>query len=99
MYVVPRIWLITLKYTLKPWSEPESLHESLQTLMARSNENKSCMRIDETWLDITTRVSENSQQNLNQFKVWNKSCNSHPSDRGFLIHQKMQYDSWQNDLV
>ena len=42
------------------------------TLMPRSNEDKSCMRVDESRLDVTARVSKsliNSQQNLNQFKV------------------------------
>jgi hypothetical protein len=44
------------------------------TLMPRSNENRSCMRVDESWLDINyrARIAKtliNSHQNLKQFKV------------------------------
>ena len=42
------------------------------TLMPRSNENKSCMRVDESLLDITACVAKtliNSYQNLYQLKV------------------------------
>jgi hypothetical protein len=35
----------------------------------RSNENKSCMRVDESWLDIIAQTSKYSR--LNQWKkVW-----------------------------
>jgi hypothetical protein len=45
----------------------QELHESWEarvcvrvfsTFMPRSNENKSCMRVDENWLDITTHVAK-----------------------------------------
>jgi hypothetical protein len=71
------------------------------TLMPRSNENKSCMRIDKSWMDITARVAK-THQNLKQFKVdesWrsfaSESCNSSilsSFDRGFRICiYSMQY--------
>jgi hypothetical protein len=36
----------------------EFVWESVSTLMPRSNENKSCMRVDDSWLDITARVAK-----------------------------------------
>jgi hypothetical protein len=47
----------------------------LTTLMSRTDENKSCMRLD--WTFNTARVAKfliNSHQNLNQFKVDERAC-------------------------
>jgi hypothetical protein len=49
----------------------ESLHESFSTLMSRSNENKSCMRVDESW---EARVCMRAFSTLMSRSNENKSC-------------------------
>jgi hypothetical protein len=56
------------------WELALILSEILSTLVPWSNQSKSCMRVDKSWLDIITRrvvkTLINSHQNLNQFKVY-----------------------------
>ena len=56
-----------------PDKREQELHESWQvrvctrvfsTLMPRSYENKSCMRVDESWLDVTKGSKNSSQLSL-----------------------------------
>jgi hypothetical protein len=54
------------------------------TLMPRSNENKSCMTVDKSWLDIIPHVAKTL------IKIWTSSKDTAQSDR---VEGLLHYDS------
>jgi hypothetical protein len=78
-----------------------SLHmqEFSQLSLLRSNENKSFVRVDENWSDITARVAKtliNSHHKLNQLKVDESAWEQPRTQPGVKVGMRVD-ESWREN--
>jgi hypothetical protein len=64
----------------------ESLHRVFSTLMPRSNENKNCTRVDESWLDKTAKTHQLSSKFESVQSSWESMTVGREFSRSFLGH-------------
>jgi hypothetical protein len=78
----------------------ESLHmqEFSQLSLLRSNENKSFVRVDENWPDVTARAAKthNSHHKLNQLKVDESAWEQPRTQPGLKVGMRVD-ESWREN--